>query len=42
MLKARLLTICIAGSLLASVAHSQSLPSVPKGSELDIATQAMV
>lgn len=42
MLKARLLTICFAGSLLASVAHSQTLPSVPQGSELDVAAQAMI
>lgn len=42
MLKARLLMISIAGNLLASVAHSQVLPSVPKGSELDVAAQAMV
>ena len=42
MLKASLLTICVAGSLMASVAHSQNLPSLPQGSELDVATQAMV
>lgn len=42
MLKAHLLTISFAGSLLVSVAHSQTLPSVPKGSELDVAAQAMV
>jgi len=40
--KARLLTISIAGSLLASVAHAQNLPSVPQGSELDVAVQGMV
>ncbi len=42
MQKACLLMISIAGSVLASVAHSQTLPSVPKGAELDVATQAMV
>lgn len=42
MLRVPLLTICIAGSLLASVAHSQTLPSVPQGSELDVAAQAMI
>ncbi len=42
MLKARLPMIFIAVNMLAPVAHSQVLPSVPKGSELDVAAQAMV
>jgi len=42
MRKTAFLTICIAGCLSASVAHSDSLPAIPAGTELEVASQALV
>jgi hypothetical protein len=42
MRKTSLMAICIAGNLSAFAAHADTLPTIPKGSELEIAGQSLV